>query len=81
MTTPTNAHVDELILSLITPNWQKVAMVIAKALRLSEDRRIEISDHALAARIDALCTEGRIESQGNLSNWRHSEVRLPEKTS
>jgi Protein of unknown function len=80
MATPANDLIDELIISLITPNWQKVAMVIAKALRLSEDRGLEIGDHALAARIDALCTEGRVESQGNLSNWRHSEVRLPEKT-
>jgi hypothetical protein len=79
MTTPTNDLIDELIMSLITPNWQKVAMVIAKALRLSEDKKMDISDHVLAARISALCAQDRLESQGDLSNWRHSEVRLPKK--
>jgi hypothetical protein len=55
-------------------------MVIAKAMRRTEKEHVEIGDHVLAARIEALCNEGRLESQGNLSNWRHSEVRLPMST-
>jgi Protein of unknown function len=76
MTTPPNSEIDELILSIVTSNWQKVAMVIVKALRSSESGSKKISDSTVAARIDVLCREGRLESQGNLSNWRGSEVRL-----
>jgi Protein of unknown function len=77
MKPPTNAQIDELLMSVITPNWQKVAMVIAKALHMLEDKGMEIGAQAVAARIVSLSSDGRIESQGNLSNWRHSEVRFP----
>jgi hypothetical protein len=76
MTTPPDSEIDQLILSIVTPNWQKAAMVIVKALRSSESGGQNISDSTLAARIDALCRDGRLESQGNLSNWRGSEIRL-----
>ena len=79
MTSSSDATLDELILSVVKPNWQKVAMVLGKALHLSESRRFETSYEALAARISVLCTDGRLESQGNLSKWRYSEVRLPAK--
>jgi hypothetical protein len=32
---------------------------------------------AIAARITALVSSGKLEAQGDLANWRHSEVRLP----
>jgi hypothetical protein len=32
----------------------------------------------LGTRIQVLADTGRIDSQGNLSMWRHSEVRLPQ---
>ena len=81
MTPIPNSQVDELILSLLSPNWRKVAMIIGKAHDVFESRRIEINEDALASRIEALCKEGRVESQGNLSNWRGSEVRLPKTPS
>jgi hypothetical protein len=31
----------------------------------------------IAERICALVEAGRLEAQGDLSKWRHSEVRLP----
>jgi hypothetical protein len=34
-------------------------------------------DEIIGARIQDLAAQGQIESQGNLSMWRHSEVRLP----
>jgi hypothetical protein len=46
---------------------------------IAEKTNFKMSDGALAARIGVLCMEGRLESQGNLSRWRHSEVRLPAK--
>ena len=79
MTSSSDAPLDDLILSVVKPNWQKVAMVLVKALRLSESRGFETNYDALAARISALCKAGRLESQGNLSRWRYSEVRLPAK--
>ena len=79
MTSSSDAPLDELILSVVKPNWQKVAMVLGKALRLSESRGLETSYAALASRISVLCVDGRLESQGNLSKWRYSEVRLPAK--
>jgi len=51
-------------------------MVIIKASRISESADLKISDSALAARIEVLCMDGRLESQGNLSKWRRGEVRL-----
>jgi len=80
MASSSHARLDELILSVVTPRWQKVAMVIAKALRISGNKGFKTSDSALAARISALCMEGRLESEGNLSKWRRSEVRLPRKS-
>ena len=79
MTSTWGAHFDRLILSVAKPKWQKVAMVIVKARMFAERANFKMSDGALAARIGALCMEGRLESQGNLSRWRHSEVRLPAK--
>lgn len=54
-------------------------MVLGKALRLSEGTGSETSYGALASRIGALCKDGRLESAGNISRWRHSEVRRPAK--
>jgi hypothetical protein len=79
MTPSFDAPLDDMILSVVKPNWLKVAMVLGKARRLAESRGVETSYEALAARITALCTEGRIESQGDLSKWRRSEVRRPAK--
>jgi hypothetical protein len=79
MTSSSSAHLDQLILTVAKPKWQKVAMVIIKAQKIAEKMDFKTSDGALAARISALCTDGRLELQGNLSRWRHSEVRLPVK--
>jgi cAMP phosphodiesterase len=79
MTSSSNAHIDQLILAVAKPKWLKVAMVIVKVQKIAEKTDFKISDGALAARISALCTDGRLESQGNLSKWRYSEVRIPAK--
>ena len=76
--TPTNSQIDEVIFSVLKPNWRKVAMIITQAHDVFENRHIDIAYDVIASRIEALCEEGRIDSQGNLSNWRGSEVRLPQ---
>jgi len=79
MTSSSNTHLDQLILSVAKPKWQKIAMLIIKAQQIAEKMDFKTSDGALASRISALCTDGRLESQGNVSKWRYSEVRLPAK--
>jgi hypothetical protein len=32
----------------------------------------------IARRIEALVRDGRLVAQGDITNWRHSEVRLPQ---
>jgi Protein of unknown function len=81
MTPIPTSQIDEVILSVLTPKWRKVAMIIGMAKDVFENKQIEIDEDTLASRVEALCEEGRIESQGNLSNWRGSEVRLPQAPS
>jgi hypothetical protein len=70
-----DASLDEVIFSIVTPRWQKVAMVIGKALDRCEQFGYQVSDDVLGARILHLAQSGRLESQGNLQIWRDSDVR------
>jgi len=68
-------ELDQLILARAQPQWRKVAYIIASIghdLNATTDEEYE----ALAARISALVKAGKLEAQGNLAKWRHSEVRL-----
>jgi hypothetical protein len=74
----TSNELDELILSVALPYWQKLAMIIAKVTR---DERFSMDDSDeefdfVANRIAHLVADGRLESQGDISLWRFSEVRL-----
>jgi hypothetical protein len=51
-------------------------MVVAKAHRRQEGIALPVSSEALAARIQALVDEERLERRDNLAMRRHSEVRL-----
>jgi hypothetical protein len=55
---------------------RKVAMVVGTALGRCRELGLQISDEALAARIQVLAESGRIEDVGDLRKWRFSEVRL-----
>jgi hypothetical protein len=70
------ADIDAIILSVMTPRWQKVAMVVIMALKRCEKFAVPISGEALAARIQVLAKSGRLEDIGDLRKWGHSEVRL-----
>ncbi|MCS3807210.1 DUF3658 domain-containing protein [Xanthomonas sp. 4461] len=70
--------IDAFITGAIDAQWQKVAMVIAKALT---DERLNLADVADAAdqvaqRIAGLVRDGRLEAAGDMTDWRHGEVRL-----
>jgi hypothetical protein len=69
-------QIDELILLAASHQWRRVAMIVAKTLDECERRQINVSADEIAKHVEGLITEKKLASQGNLSNWRHSEVRL-----
>ena len=72
----TEANVDALIFAELNEQWRKVARIVARTFQACESRSMPLSNQVIAARIQDLAEAGRIESQGNLAMWRHSEVRL-----
>jgi hypothetical protein len=78
MSASSHQNVDSLILSLAKTQWRKVAMIIGQVLDECRRLGINIDEHGVAERIRALVEGGQLEAQGDLSRWRHSEVRLPE---
>ncbi len=75
----TSQELDQTILSKASRNWQKVAIVIAQ---VSRDESFSFDDpssrlNAIADRIRHLVSERKLELQGDISNWSHSEVRRP----
>jgi uncharacterized protein DUF3658 len=67
---------DQLILARAQPQWRKVAYIIAS---IGHDMSMTTDEDydCIAARIVALVRSGKLEAQGDLAKWRHSEVRLP----
>ena len=81
VSTASDAEIDELILRLARPRWQKMAMIIGKALVEFRARQIDASEHAIAERVRAMVEAGRLAAQGNISCLRRSELRLPRLSS
>jgi Protein of unknown function len=77
MSARSEGDVDRLILSFAQVQWRKVAMIISKVVDASGRRWGDAELHEVAERIRVLVEDGRLEAQGDLSKWRHSEVRLP----
>ena len=71
------AEIDEAILSVVTTRWQKVSMVIVRALGKRHHQAHDSVYQEIGARIEALIAEGKVQCQGNPKRWRHSEVRIP----
>jgi hypothetical protein len=76
MSSISQAQLDEMILSVAKTDWRKTAFIIVRVFHESEDKKISITDEAIFNRIEALRDSGTLDSQGTLSKWRHSEVRL-----
>jgi hypothetical protein len=72
-----NDPFDALILSSASGRWQKVAKIIAVVSERAGDGP---NFDAIAARIRALVEDGKLQAEGDLSRWRHSEVRLPQSS-
>jgi len=75
-TSISEADIDAIIFSVMKPHWRKVAMVVGMALGRCRELGLQVSDEALAARIQVLAETGRIEDVGDRRKWRFSEVRL-----
>jgi hypothetical protein len=69
-------ELDRMILSAMRLRWRKVAFIVATVGQECEDRGIEIPYQEIADRIITLHRDGMINSQGDLTRWRHSEVCL-----
>ena len=70
------ADLDQLIFSVLEPNWRKTAKIISDLLIRCKALAWPIDVEMLSARLQALAEAGSIESAGDLRAWRHSEVRL-----
>jgi Protein of unknown function len=73
--TLSNDELDALLLAHADAHWQKVAMIIGKAMSANK----ECDSDRMGQRIAALVDAGKLESAGDISNWRFSEIRLPAK--
>jgi hypothetical protein len=86
------ASIDAAIMSVVRPQWLKVARIVSDAETalegrtpqvgpgLTDEEQAEARDallDAITERIEALVEARRLEGAGNLSNWRYSQVRLP----
>lgn len=75
-----NFQIDEAILSAAETSWRKVALVIVRVAEKlggklpGDDAGAEL----IAKRIESLVQDARLLAQGDVTKWRHSEVRKPE---
>jgi hypothetical protein len=74
-----HAEINNAIFANVNGSWKKVALVIAKAstslnLKLPDD---EVEFDVIAKHIEVLINEGKLIAQGDVSDWRSSEVRRP----
>lgn len=77
------ATVDEAIFAMlagIPGHWRKVAAVVAGVSDVLENVLPEgaAGSQIVAARVEALVAQGQLLAQGNMQNWRFSEVRRPD---
>jgi hypothetical protein len=72
----TEADIDGVIFSVLKPQWRKTALIVHQAHDKSAALGWPIEDEIFVARLEVLAEAGRIDYQGYLRYWRHSEVRL-----
>jgi len=69
--------IDETLLSNSSHQWRKVARVVGMTMMGYSVHLPSIPDIFYGQRVRKIVQDGRLESQGNLSVMRLSEVRLP----
>lgn len=68
----TSEEIDTQIVDAAGKHWRKVAFIVAKVGQTNGD----VDYSVVADRIRELVREGRLLAQGDLADWRRSEVRL-----
>ncbi|WP_413665429.1 DUF3658 domain-containing protein [Microbulbifer sp. CNSA002] len=69
-------EIDKVILSQATKNWRKMAMIIGLTQNKTGLDDNNCDAERIAKRIYYLVQSGQLESQGEITNWRFSEVKL-----
>jgi hypothetical protein len=68
--------IDDALLNNASNHWSKVALIVGTAMYAYPDRFLDIPDLFYGDRVKVLVSQGLLESQGNLSKMRFSEVRI-----
>lgn len=68
--------IDEALLSNASTQWRKVARIVGTTMSSLPGRVHWIPDVYYAERVRELVARGLLESQGDLTRMRYSEVRL-----
>ncbi|SDY65974.1 Protein of unknown function [Lysobacter sp. yr284] len=68
--------IDAALMSACDRDWRKVAGVVGGAMGSVPGRVVGICDGYYAARVSGLVARGLLESRGDLSRMRYSEVRV-----
>ncbi len=71
--------IDTAIMAIANSRWQKIAMLVARVANTVPDAFTEDEDdfELIASGIDALIASGNLLADGDTSDWRRSEVKLP----
>ena len=72
----TEADLDGVIFSCLQPQWRKMTVIVGRAGQRCDELSLPVEAGVLGARIRALAEADRLDYQGDLRYWRHSEVRL-----
>ncbi len=72
----TDQDFDDALLANVLDRWRKVAMVVALTMEDLKTHAHGKNDLFFANRVMLLAQKGLIESQGDLTQMRYSEVRL-----
>ncbi len=77
----TEADLDKIIFSMLRPRLMKTARIVGDVVVECKRLSWPVTPEIVGARIEELADEDRIDSEGDLRYWRHSEIRLkPEDT-
>ena len=71
--------IDRALVTNSVAQWRKVAYVVGMAMDAYPHRFHGIPDIYYAERVKVLVSQGMLESQGDLSRTRFSEIRLPDQ--
>lgn len=74
-----DAHIDHLILKSCSQYYLKVARIIVDVCGALGKDATDENGAVIEQRIRALIDRGQLEADGDLSQWRYSEIRLVTK--